>query len=180
MWFNFNLDFCSELELLILLLLFEFVMEKDLKNIDSIYNYTESHVKSLEESITRIDNRFNTFIGFSAVLIRLCLDLPRESFFLQIVLCLLCISAIIVGAIGLQAKEVGNVLHPSALMEDKYFEEDEVFRQCLIINDKIELINEYEKVIQKKGKRLNLIISLFSIAVILYGIGIIGLGYFSY
>lgn len=144
-------------------------------NVDIIYNYTESHVKSLEESITRIDARFSTFIGFSAVLIRLALDLPDESYIMKIIVCLCSVVTIIISAVGLGAKQIGNVLHPSALMSDKYFNESDSFKQCLIINDQIDLINQYEKVIQNKGKRLNGMIWFFTIAIIFYGIGVSGL-----
>lgn len=109
------------------------------------------------------------------MLIRLALDLPDESYKMKIIVCVFSVLAIIISAVGLGAKQIGNVLHPSALMSDKYFNESDSFKQCLIINDQIDLINEYEKVIQNKGKRLNLMIWFFTIAIIFYGIGVSGL-----
>jgi hypothetical protein len=169
-------SYCS-LELLVFSLQLELFMENQSQNInvDIIYNYTESHVKCLEESITRIDGRFSTFIGFSAVLIRLALDLPDESYIMKILVCVCSVLTIIISAVGLGAKQIGNVLHPSALMSDQYFYESDSYKQCLIINDQINLINEYESVIQKKGKRLNWMIGFFTIAIIFYGIGVSGL-----
>ena len=149
---SFTLDSGLELELLLFLLL-ESLMYQEPQNIsvDTIYNYTESHIKSLEESITRIDARFSTFIGFSGVLIRIALDLENHSV-IRFLVCLFSVIVIIIGALGLVAKQRGSVLAPSALMEDKYFYETEVYQKCLIINDRIKLTEEYEGVIKNKGK----------------------------
>ncbi|PHV61490.1 hypothetical protein [Cyanobacterium aponinum] len=157
-------------------------MDQEPQNItvDTIYNYTESHIKSLEESITRIDARFSTFIGFSGVLIRLALDLPQASNTMRFLVCLFSVIAILISAIGLGSKQTGDVLHPSALMEDKYFYETEVYQKCLIINDRIKLTEEYEEVIKRKGRRLNYMICFFTIATIFYGIGVSGFDSFIY
>ncbi|MDV3002878.1 MAG: hypothetical protein N5P05_004533 (plasmid) [Chroococcopsis gigantea SAG 12.99] len=146
------------------------------ESIDTIYDYTESHLKALEESLTRLDNKFSTFIGFSSVLIRLVLDLPKNSTItIKILTCALLVASIVVSAVGLKATKTGRCLHPAALMEDKYFEQEEVYRQCLLVNDRIELIDEYEKLGESKGKRFNWVIGLFVVAITLYGVGVSGL-----
>lgn len=149
-------------------------MEK--QNINTIYQYTESHIKAQEESLNRIDARFSTFIGFSGVLIRLALDLPDTCLSTaKILTCVFAVAAIVISSIGLTSKNTGKVIHPKALMKDQHFEQDEIYHQCFIVNDRLDLIQECENLFYKKGKRLNRMIILFTLATIFFGIGVSGL-----
>jgi hypothetical protein len=148
------------------------VMEKNkLLPLDTIYKYTESHLKAQEDSLNRLDVRFSTFIGFSGVLIRLALDLPDKTY-IKIGVCFFAALTIIFSSIGLTAKKTGGAAHPETLMTDEWFQEEEAYHQAYIINGWIEVIHEYEDIAKTKGARLNFIISLFTISTVLYAIGV--------
>lgn len=154
-------------------LLFEVsVMEKG-NPLDTIYKYTESHIKAQEDSLNRLDLRFSTFIGFAGVLIRLAIDLPENTnHCLKIGVCLFGTLTILFSAVGLTAKQTGGAAHPEILMKDDWFEKEEAYHQAYIINGWIEVIREYEKIAKIKGQRLNLIVVLFTIATTLYAIDV--------
>jgi hypothetical protein len=101
--------------------------------LDTIYKYTESHIKAQEDSLNRLDVRFSTFIGFSGVLIRLAVDLPDNAC-IKFGVCFFALATIIISSIGLTAKKTGGAAHPETLMTDEWFEKEEAYHQAYIVN----------------------------------------------
>lgn len=145
-------------------------MEKN-HPLDTVYKYTESHLKAQEDSLNRLNARFSTFIGFSSVLIRLALDLPNSTW-IKFGVCGFAVLTIIFSSVGLTAKKTGGAAHPETLMTDEWFEREEAYHQAYIINGWIDVIHEYEEIAKRKGTRLNLIIWLFTIATVFYAVGV--------
>ncbi len=143
-------------------------------SLNTIYQYTENHVEAQEYALNRLDAKSNTFIGFSAILIRLAVDLSPSSNSTKIWVCLFAILSIVISATGLIARMAGKVIHPDVLIKE-YLDEDEVVHQYVIIKNRIELVDEYESLTKKKQYRTNITIILFCLAVFCYALGITGL-----
>lgn len=158
--------------------------------LDTIYQYTESLLKAQEESRQRVNLRTGAFIGYIGVLLRLTLDLPNTNkiitlplkhefiisgFHLKIAISILCCAALVISVLALTIRFIGQeVIHPSALMSDEWFynyTEDE-HKSC-IINSWISAMDKYEKIDKKRQIRFNITAALFTVAVILFAIGVL-------
>ena len=156
----------------------EFAMKQEY-SINTIYQYTENEVKAQEESLNRLDAKSSTFIGFSAILIRLALDLSPSSNPTKILVCIFAIASIFISTAGLIARMTGKVHHPNVFIKD-YLDVDEVHIQYVIIENRIKLIDEYESLTKKKQCRTNIMISFFCLSVFCYALGVSGLDSYLY
>lgn len=140
-------------------------------SLDTIYRYTEFCVSKTIDNLKGLDSKLGIFIGFSAVLIRLAADLLSPWF--RISVCVLALLVIVVCAISLKGSNVGPMAHPSVLMTDKWFQQGGDVHQGYIISAWIESLEDLDKVIIRKQRNLLLVIFLFSLSVISYGLGVI-------
>ena len=143
-------------------------------SLNTIYQYTENHVEAQEDSLNRLDAKSSTFIGFSAILIRLAVDLSPSSNSTKIWVCFFAILSIVISAAGLTARMTGKVHHPDVLIKD-YLDVDEVTCQYVIIKNRIKLIDEYESLTKRKQYRTNIMILFFCLGVSCYALGVSGL-----
>ena len=144
--------------------------------IDVIYDYTQSLLKESGESFTRLDTRISVYIGFSAVLIRLALDLPHESTgskLLRISICFFASLTIVVCSLGLLAKPSGNVADPNILMTDEWLlEQCEDNHKAYITNGFIETINELDVLLKRRRRTLAWVTTSFLITSVLFAVAV--------
>lgn len=145
--------------------------------VNIIYDYTERLLTEEGASLTRIDGKIGLFIGYSGILIRLAYDLPHEEFvqwMLRAGVCSFCLLSIILSALGLRSKTSGNVANPDKLMSSEFFyEKDETFYRCYIINGYRETLDEFEDLLERRRNIQSYVISFFVIATVLFGFAVI-------
>lgn len=163
-------------------------IEKDPTNIKLIYEYTQSVLEAVNDSITRLNNKFSTVIGFSGILLRFSIDLPDSNLLLnqwsciscsisKILVCVLSIISICYSAWGLTSERGGDIVPPSLLLYDEdlkdwYHKTDEECRAFIALtwcNGILELTN----IRKKKATILNFSIWTLTSATIVFGISII-------
>jgi len=114
--------------------------------VELIYNYTESLLKARNDTITQLNGKLSTFLGFGGLLLRFSADLPDNStlmdipgfplsscLLLKIVACALSAVSVCISALGLTAQERGSVVSPDKLMY-KWFRKPDVRCRAFIIN----------------------------------------------
>ncbi len=159
-------------------------------NVELIYNYTESLLKARSDTITQLNGKLSTFLGFGGLLLRFSADLPDCStpldipgfyfsscLLLKIVACVLSAASVCLSAMGLTAKEKGSVVSPDKLM-NKWFRKADVRCRSFIINTWRGTIEEFENLGKKKARQLNLAIYLLAIAIIVFAMDIAVASYF--
>ena len=145
--------------------------------VDVIYDYSQSVLKEYGESFTRLDTKISVYIGFSAVLIRLALDLPHESIesgITRISICFFASLTIVVCSLGLLAKPSGNVADPKVLMSDEWFyEQCEDAHKAYITNGFIETIDELDILLKRRRRTLAWVTTSFVIASVLFAVAVV-------
>lgn len=145
-------------------------------NIVLIYEYTESVLKSVNDSIRSLNTKLSSVIGFSGVLLKFTSDLRHDTVWfitLQVSICLLLIAASWIGFWGLQPKNVGDIVSPKELRQDFYYESDEECRRYIVDNwnNAVEQLdqNRDEKQWHLNGAIVSFVLasSLFAIDIIL-------------
>jgi hypothetical protein len=153
-------------------------------NVELIYNYTESLLKARNDTITQLNGKLSTFLGFGGLLLRFSADLPQHStpidipgfpcstcLLLKIVACALSAASVCLSALGLTAQERGSVVSPDKLMA-AWFRKPDVRCRSFIINTWRGTIEEFRLLGIKKARRLNLAIYLLAIAAIVFALDI--------
>lgn len=160
------------------------INSKEHTNVELIYSYTESLLKVRNDTITQINGKLSTFLGFGGLLLRFSADLPESSLsinvlgesynvclVLKVITCTVSTLSICLSALGLTAQERGIVISPDKLM-NKWFREPDIKCRSFIINTWRETIEEFRILAKKKARRLNLAIYLLAIAAALFALDI--------
>ena len=108
--------------------------EKEQTNIDLIYEYTESFLKSRNESLRSLNTKCAGLVGFSGTLLKPLFELPHcvECDRLKIGLLVLLFIALFSGLLGLFARSSGSVVSPEELYYQWYYKTDEECKQFVI------------------------------------------------
>jgi hypothetical protein len=149
-------------------------------NLEVIQRYTESVHKTIADSISALDTKLTTVIGFSGVLIRFTNDLSIcNNWFVavKITVCLLLIASVIFSAIGLAPRSSGAIVTPRELREDFYYGKNEECRRY-ITDNLITAIEQMEKFRSRKRHWLFYGILFLTIGTVIFGLDIaIGSGF---
>lgn len=146
-------------------------------SLDIIYKYTESLIKSQEEHISRLDNKLNTLIGFSGLLIRLALDLPELPSICHVSRITACAFAgitLVISCWGLMHKPHEDITKPQRV-NNLYSNLDnpEFEHKKYITTAYIELEKEYSAVENKKQTTADIAIKTFAISSLALAVGVI-------
>ena len=145
--------------------------EKEQTNIDLIYEYTESFLKSRNESLRSLNTKCAGLVGFSGTLLKPLFELPHcvECDRLRIgSLILLCI-ALASGLYGLFAKSNGKVADPKEIYYQWYYKTDEECKQ-FIVGSWHTAIEQLTKQGLCKQKSFNAGVLSFALAILLSAI----------
>jgi len=143
-------------------------------NITLIYEYTESVLKGVNDSIKSLNTKLSSVIGLSGVLLKFTSDLSHDtSWFigLQVLICFLLVTTSWVGFLGLQPKNVGDIVRPKELRESFYYSTDEECRRY-IVDNWINAIDQLDQNRDEKQEHLNAAIACFALATSLFGLDI--------
>ena len=147
----------------------------EVKNIDSIYQYTESILNSQDKSINQLNTKFNGFIIATGLLIRLSVDLKDEYSITKVIIGVLCIVILMVCVQGLLAKNKGKTCHPKVLLKSQYINKGNTFHQVIICKERSKVIDEYYSFMQTQQKKLNLVVGMFTFTIGIYSFTLFGL-----
>ena len=154
--------------------------EQKANNIEVIQRYTESVYKTIADSISALDTKLTTVIGFSGVLIRFTSDLSIcNSWFIaaRVSVCLLLIGSVICGIVGLVPKPSGPIVTPRELRDDHYYGKEEECRRY-ITDNLIIAVEQMDRFRAKKRSWLFYGILLLTIGTIVFGLDVaIGSGF---
>jgi len=140
-------------------------------SLDTIYRYTEFCIEKTSSNLRGLNARFQIFIGFSAVLIRLAVDI--DSIWFRSMTCSLSLAVIIFCAMALNGLNVGPMAHPSVLLEDEWFKQGQEVHKGYIISCWVQALADYDFVISRKQSNLFIVICLFCAAIAFYSLGVI-------
>jgi hypothetical protein len=140
-------------------------------SIDTIYKYTEFCIERTSGILRGYSTKFQVFIGFSAVLIRLAIDVDLQ--WVRTAVCLLSLAVIVMCAVNIRGFDVGPMAHPSVLLEDKWFKQGEEVHKGYIVSCWVDALDDYDSVISRKQANLLWIIGIFCAAIACYSIGVI-------
>ncbi|SRR6476469_5738812 len=141
--------------------------QNDIQNIDLAYTYTENYLKDRRNEISNLKVRLGTFLGFAGLLLRFNIDLPssQPSYLLTKIGALVTsFFSIAILAWALRAYMGGEILDPSVLIKDVYFQAQNADIKLEIINKHTKACYDIYSSIDKQIKLLNLAINflLFS------------------
>lgn len=139
-------------------------------NVDLIYNYTEWLIKSIDNSLNRINiNLIIVLFVCGFVLISdfnklIYINGSQNQLTIKYAMQLLLTINVWLCTVGLILKSPGYTVDPELLMSDEWFFGDKTKIKCLIINTWIEMLKEHERVGMKKAKIMVFAIVLLSIS----------------
>lgn len=158
---------------------------KERSNINLIYTFTESVLKTKIDSLNKLDIRLAAFLAFSGGLLKIVLDLPGKiDIKTEEMVCITCqlfkigagvseIVTIIITTIALRSNFTGRVAAPQELTKPKwYYAEKNEFKR-VVVKQWLETIEEIETLALKKSKALNRSITLIAAGGIIYGLVVI-------
>lgn len=143
-------------------------------NIALIYEYTESVIKAANDSVRSLNTKLSGIIGLSGVLLKFAGDLEHSTDWstgLQILICILLVAASWVGLLGLQPKDIGDIVRPKELRKDFYYSTEEECRRY-IVDNWINAIAQLDQNRDEKQGHLNTAIVFFTLATTLFGLDI--------
>jgi hypothetical protein len=106
------------------------------RNYKLAWDYAQSTMKLVNESISILNTKLNTLLGFNGILLRFALDLKGKNLIvegfpcyscltLKICVCLFSITSIFFIAVGLKRGKAGYTVHPSELLQRQWYYCDE-------------------------------------------------------
>jgi hypothetical protein len=156
-------------------------LETNESNVELIYDYTNSLLKTLDEGLHKIDLRFNWIMVISGVLLKFSIDLPSSTAYLEKVslLCISCkiikilllialTSSILVSLRGIDSEPSGKIFKPEVLMQDKYYTLNNEYLRCKIIFVWVDTCNELTEIGIRKGERLKIAVNCIFTAFICF------------
>lgn len=143
---------------------------EDSTNIELIYEYTESYLKVIEESLKSLNTKCAGLVGFSGALLKPFFDLPHciNYEWARVVAFFLILIAAFCGIVGLLANQKGDVIAPKYAWDNFYFRENasDIELRGRIVT---EWIKASEQLIQKaifKGQYFNVGAICFALAIL--------------
>lgn len=147
--------------------------EQPIPNLDLAYEYTKIVLDAKDKSISNINTRLGTFLGFGGLLLRFAIELPDKCLtclVLKITVLLFSCISVCLSATGLLSNGIGAAVKPKKLMSDEWFHESNPRVKAFITNTWTNVVEEMEESAIQKSKKLNLAIQLLALAVVTFTI----------
>jgi len=143
-------------------------------NLELIYAYTESILKSVNDDTNTINTKLGTIIAFTRVLIKITIDLPDQTLIINGLHCYFCsiikaiifmllLSSIWVSTLGLTPIVSSSIAKPSELIENWYTVKSEVCKLFILkgLTNAVEVLDQERA---RKSNELNSGIKMIAVA----------------
>ena len=143
---------------------------EDNTNIKVIYEYTESYLKIVEESLKSLNTKCAGLVGFSGTLLKPFFDLPHcanhES--VRVIALFLILIAVFCGILGLLAVPTGEVIHPKYTWDNFYYKEYVSETECKgrIVTEWLKALEQLTQKAMFKGQCFNVGATCFALAIL--------------
>jgi hypothetical protein len=144
-------------------------------NSELIYEYTKSYLKYYEQGLDNVKQKATTLLGFTGILLKFSAELPGTDIWLiltKVGTCILLVGNIVFCIVVLNPKKVGDVIQPSELIDDWFYEEKDRIL-LFIARQWLEACEQLDKEYDWKAKKLQNCYSCIGLAAILFAINVI-------
>jgi hypothetical protein len=156
----------------------------DPRNYKLAWDYTQSVMKLVNESINILNTKLNTLLGFNGILLRFALDLKGKDIMLsgspcysclifKIGVCIFSVASVLLIAWGLKTGKSGMTVHPRELLQHQWYycdEEDTYLHLTKTLRDGIEDLRQYR---DTKAKAFDTALTLLIISAMCLSINIV-------
>lgn len=140
-----------------------------------IYEYTESYLKYYDRGLDNIRQKATTLLGFTGIILKFSAELPSTDIWLiltKVGTCILLIANIVFCIVVLNPRKAGEVVQPSELIDDWFYEEEDRIR-LFIARQWLEACQQLDEEYDWKAKQLQNCYSCIGIAAILFAVNVI-------
>ncbi|MGB5713447.1 MAG: hypothetical protein WBM44_21365 [Waterburya sp.] len=140
-----------------------------------IYEYTESHLRYYNQGLDNIRQKATTLLGFTGIILKFSAELPSTDIWLiltKVGACTLLAANIVICIVVLNPGKAGEVVEPSELINDWFYEEEHHIR-LFIARQWLKTCEQLDEVYDWKAKQLQNCYSCIGLAVILFAINVI-------
>lgn len=144
-------------------------------NSSLIYAYAQDMYAASSRTLTTLDSRLATIIGFSGLMVRFTADLPAQTPLtngLRIGAAVSALVATILSLTGFLSRPTGKIYLPKALLQDWYHEPEDNLRNAITRQWQAS-IDEFKQLAERKSRKLNASIFALALTAILFALNAI-------
>jgi hypothetical protein len=144
-------------------------------NSELIYEYTKSYLRYHEQGLDNVKQKATTLLGFTGILLKFSAELPGTDIWLiltKVGTCILLVANIIFCIVVLNPKKAGDVVQPSELIDDWFYQEKDLIR-LFIARQWLETCEQLDKEYDWKATKLQNCYSCIGLAAMLFAINVI-------